>query len=353
MTRTSQASVPNAGPAQKLAVLGGGAFGTALACAFSRRFPEVGLWLHEPEAAERLASSRRHPTLAWMPPLSAAIRPTADLAEVLSRATYVICALPTDVYGDFLAQHASKLPAAPLYLVASKGARLGADGAVETPRRWIEAALAQAGHRDTRVALLSGPSFAREVAEERFTALVLAHEASEALHDDAAFLSGPKLRLYLNDDPVGVELGGALKNVMAIAAGFMDARDFGENAKAAFIARALAEMTRLAEGLGAKRETLAGLSGLGDLLLTCHGAQSRNRTFGEHLGRGLSVAAARAAAGGVVEGEKTAAAAYAAAERLGLRAFIAEHVHKVVSGQLSPSVALEKLGEWSPISEHL
>ncbi len=353
MTEPHHAPEPSERPPQKLAVLGGGAFGTSLACAFAQRFPEVGLWLHEPEAAAHLAASRRHPTLSWMPRLGASIKPSADLSAVLSGATYVICALPTDVYGSFLATHANLLPAAPLYLMASKGARLGADGAVETPRRWLAATLAKAGHREARVALLSGPSFAREVAEGRFTALVLAHEASERLLDDATFLSGPKLRLYLNDDPVGVELGGALKNVMAIAAGFMDARDFGENAKAAFIARALAEMTRLAEGLGAKRDTLAGLSGLGDLLLTCHGAQSRNRTFGEHLGRGLSVTAARAAAGGVVEGEKTAAAAYAAAERLGARAFIAEHVHKVVSGHISPSVALENLSEWSPVSEHL
>lgn len=331
---------------ERLAVVGAGTFGFALAHALAEAFEDTQLLARNEVAAVTLQRSRQHPQHSVT--LSPRVTVTAAPAQALAHAGVVVFALPTAAYPEWLKAYAHLLPNEAATLIASKGARLSEAGELQTPRLW----LGETRGSLARCYLLSGPSFAAPLARGEFTALVLGHHGErEAAALLAQRLSTPSRRIYLSDDPRGLELGGALKNVMAIAAGFMAGAGFGPNAEAAFIARAMAELCRLGTALGASASTLHGLGGLGDLSLTCRGAQSRNRRFGEAVGRGESIPAARAAAGGVVEGEATAATAHALARKHQVRAFITEHVHRVAAGQLAVSDALEALANWQPTDE--
>jgi glycerol-3-phosphate dehydrogenase (NAD(P)+) len=228
------------------------------------------------------------------------------------------------------------LPRDAILVSAAKGLEIG------TLQRMSEVIAQETGDRHP-VVVLSGPSFAAEVARRAPTALVAASASAQAVADVQDELRGPFLRLYGSDDVVGVEIGGALKNTIAIAAGVVEALDLGHNALAALITRGLAEITRLACRMGGRRETLAGLSGLGDLVLTCTGTLSRNRHVGLELGRGRPIQAIVAGMRMVAEGVRTTTAALAMGERYGVEMPITAQMAEVLAGRKSPREAVGDL----------
>lgn len=258
-----------------IGVIGAGAFGTALAIALGRERRSVTLWLRDPDAAARLAETRLNATHLPGATLPETVSVSADLAD-LAAARVILLAIPMQALAGFLAQNAAVLPSVPV-VACCKGIDLAT---LNGPTSVISAA-----RPDVAVAILTGPSFAADIAKGLPTALTLACDGgeAEALQHQ---LSTANLRLYRTTDVIGAELGGALKNVVAIAAGVVIGAGLGDSARAALMTRGYAEMQRLALGLGARPETLAGLSGLGDLVLTCTSLQSRNLRFGIALGAG-------------------------------------------------------------------
>jgi glycerol-3-phosphate dehydrogenase (NAD(P)+) len=306
-----------------VAVVGAGAWGTALALALAERGP-VRLFTWEPEHARSLAQSRENRTFLPGFPLVAAVEPTAELAFALTGAELVVLALPSQAVRSVLGAARAALPEVPL-VIASKGIESG------TWMLLTEVVADVLGPAAARRALvLSGPSFALEVARRLPTNLVVAaadHALSVAVQNRMAT---ERLRIYSSDDPVGVQVGGALKNVIAIAAGACDGLGFGYNTRAALITRGLAEMARLAAAKGGNVLTLAGLAGLGDLVLTCTGELSRNRTVGVELGRGAKLDDVLRNLGHVAEGVPTAEAAHRLAEQFGVELPISSEVYRVL-----------------------
>lgn len=327
-----------------LAIFGSGAWGTALAMAWGRQGAKVALWGHPPEAIQELAASRQHPRLPGAE-LPLTVTPVQDPARAF-RAPIWISALPTQVSPEVWERLARTTPLRPELLIhVSKG--ILQDG----HRRLSEALEPAVG---VPVGVLSGPSFADEVALDLPAAVVLALPGAieeERAQQLQALLATPRLRLYLSRDVAGVELCGALKNVLSIAAGLQEALGLGSNARAALVTRGLAEMARLVERLGGKPETVMGLAGMGDLLLTTTGPQSRNRRFGEMIGRGLSPAQATAALGEqVVEGVFTTQAALALAADTGVELPITREVARLLEGA-DPKDAVARLMQRSLKSE--
>jgi glycerol-3-phosphate dehydrogenase (NAD(P)+) len=306
-----------------VAVVGAGAWGTALSLALAERGP-VRLFTWDGAHARALAEAREN--RAFLPgfELPEGVEPTADLARALAGAELVVVALPSQAVRDVLGRARDVLPEVPLVL-ASKGIES------ESFLLLTEVVADVLGPDVARRALvLSGPSFALEVARRLPTNLVVAatsHELSVAVQSRMAT---ERLRIYSSDDPVGVQVGGALKNVIAIAAGACDGLGFGYNTRAALITRGLAEMARLAAAKGGNVRTLAGLAGLGDLVLTCTGELSRNRTVGVELGRGARLEAVLSGLGHVAEGVPSAEAAHRLAERLGVELPISSEVYRVL-----------------------
>jgi glycerol-3-phosphate dehydrogenase (NAD(P)+) len=306
-----------------VAVVGAGAWGTALALALTERGP-VRLYTWEAEHARALAGAREN--RAFLPgfQLPLAIEPTADLARALEGAELVVLTLPSQAVRSVLVAARDALPEVPL-VIASKGIE---SGTWMLLTEVVADVLGPAVARRTLV--LSGPSFALEVARRLPTNVVVAaadHELSVTVQNRMAT---ERLRIYSSSDPVGVEVGGALKNVIAIAAGACDGLGFGYNTRAALITRGLAEMARLAAAKGGNVLTLAGLAGLGDLVLTCTGELSRNRTVGVELGRGARLEDVLQNLGHVAEGVPTAEAAHSLAERLGVELPISSEVYRVL-----------------------
>ena len=301
-------------------VLGAGAFGTALAVALSANGP-VTLWGRD------VNWGRENPRLPGVT-LPGAIAVTDDLASAL-RADTVLLALPAQALRGFLDQHADPLNGKRLVSTA-KG--------IDLQRLTGPSALIATACPDATVAVLTGPSFAADIARGLPTALTLACGDDAVAVDLQKMLSTPVLRLYRTNDVIGAELGGALKNVIAIAAGVVIGAGFGDSARAAIITRGFAEMTRLATHLGARTETLVGLSGLGDLTLTCTSAQSRNFRFGQALGQGETFDPLT-----TVEGAATARAVTALGTKLGIDMPIAAMVAKLSEGGASVSTAAEYL----------
>ena len=295
----------------KIAVVGAGSWGTALALVAARNGHETWLWARRPEVAGELRSARENAVYLPGVAFPENLRPTASLAEALDGAAIVVSVVPSHGTRAVLGEIRPLLGSDAVLVGASKGIEN------ESLMRMSEVAGDELG-RDVaaRFVALSGPSFAAEVARGEPTAIVAASagEASALLVQRA--LSSTTFRVYTNDDVVGVELGGALKNVIAIATGGVTGLGFGNNSIAAIITRGLAEMTRLAVRMGGRVETLAGLAGLGDLVLTCTGALSRNRHVGIELGRGRALADVLGEMREVAEGVKTTRASHA----LGLRA---------------------------------
>lgn len=327
-----------AGP---IGIAGAGAWGTALANAAASAGNDVVLWMRSPEQAMALAATRTNERFLPGVPLHDRIRPTADLDELAS-ARAVLLVTPAQTTREMAAALAAILrPEAPLVLCA-KG--------IERQTNAFLCDVVESVRPGAPVAVLSGPSFADDVARGLPTAVTLACRNTRLAESLATALSGSTLRIYHSRDVRGVEIGGAAKNVLAIACGAVAGKGLGESAKAALIARGFAELLRFAHAYGAKAETLMGLSGLGDLVLTCSSAQSRNFAFGMRLGQGLS--AAEAAGGKLVEGAATASALVALARAKNVDMPIAEAVEQILSGAWTIDQAVDALMNRPIKSEH-
>jgi glycerol-3-phosphate dehydrogenase (NAD(P)+) len=314
-------------------VLGGGAWGTALASHAARAGLPVRLWVRESDVAAAVNERRENPAYLPGAELPAGLRATTRLAESVADAEAVIVAVPSEYCREVYRQAAPHLPKAALLVSATKGLE------IDTLLRMTEVAAAEAPAHAR--AVLSGPSFALEVARSLPTAVVVASDDHDAAERVQHALAPRAFRVYSSEDVVGVELAGALKNVIAIAAGIVDGLGYGHNTVAALVTRGLAEISRLAVALGGRPDTLAGLAGLGDLVLTCTGGLSRNRTVGQRLGRGQSLA--EASAGLHPEGVRTTLAAVALAERHGIDLPIARQMKGVLYAGKPPREALEEL----------
>jgi glycerol-3-phosphate dehydrogenase (NAD(P)+) len=331
-----------------VAVLGAGAWGTAIACHLSARAASkslVTLWARDEAQAGALAASREN--IRYLPGVTLApqIVVTADLA-VAARASVLLAAVPITALPALAQQLAATGTRAPLVWLAK--------GFVPAPALDAGVALAHqviAPLWPAPVGVASGPSFAEEVARGLPTALTVAATDPALAAQVAALLRGDTLRAYESDDITGVEVGGAIKNVLAIAAGASDGLGFGHNARAALITRGLAETGRLSEALGGQRESLMGLAGLGDLVLTCTGNLSRNRRVGLGLAEGKTLTAILAELGHVAEGVAAARAARVLAAHHGVAMPICEAVDRVLYEHLSPRVAVMELLRREPRSE--
>jgi glycerol-3-phosphate dehydrogenase (NAD(P)+) len=321
------------GGIDRAAVLGAGSWGTALSVHLGHAGHDVALWGPDAALMESMAAARTNPTYLPDATLSDRVRPLADLAQALDGARYVVAALPSHVLRDVVRDAAPHLAPGAVLVSAAKG--LDASSLM----RMSEVMAAETDGRYP-VVVLSGPSFASEVARGCPTALVAASSDPAAMSAVQDEFRTSYFRLYGSDDVVGVELGGALKNVIAIAAGVVESLDLGHNAMAALITRGLAEISRLACAMGGRRDTLAGLSGLGDLVLTCTGTLSRNRQVGIELGRGRSLDAILAGMHMVAEGVNTTRAALALGEKYGVELPIAAEMAAVLDGVRTPHEAL-------------
>ena len=321
---------------RQAAVLGAGSFGTALAVHLSRIGHDVRLWARDPDLAQQMTVLRANPVYLTDLTLGPSVTPTADLDEALAGADLVVCAVPSHGARQVLGRAAPAIAPHATIVSAIKGLEEG------TLLRMSELISTLLG-AERPVVALSGPSFAAEVGRGLPTAVVAASLDEDAVRLVQEEFRSPYLRLYGSTDVVGVEIGGALKNVIAIAAGVVEGMGIGQNALAGLITRGLAEMSRLACTLGGRRETLAGLAGLGDLVLTCTGALSRNRHVGIELAHGRSLEEIVGSTKMIAEGIRTTGAALALGERAGVELPIATQMADVLTGRRSPSAALEEL----------
>lgn len=320
-----------------VAVLGAGSFGTCLAMLCSRNAP-VCLWARNPATAERIERERSNPQHLSDLVLPDSVHATADLEGALRGAELVIAAVPSHSLRSVMQQAAAFVERDAIVLSSVKGIE------PETGKLMheiLQEVLPPNCH--PRLACLSGPSFALEIAEKRPTVVTVACQEEAYAIAVQSSLSCPWFRCYSTDDVVGVELGGALKNIIAIAVGMSDGIGLGTNARAALMTRGLAEITRLAVAMGARPETLGGLAGMGDLVLTCTGDLSRNRRVGLALGEGRELQAVLEEIGEVVEGVRTTPAACRLARRMGVELPISERVRQVLDGEISPQEAGEAL----------
>ena len=319
-----------------VAVLGVGSWGTALALLLARNGYPVRLWGHDPDEVAPLGRDRENRRYLPGIPFPAGLTVSADLAATLTGVDLALVVVPSHAYRATLEQVRPYLPATAGLAWATKGLEPGSG-------RFLHEVTAEVLGETWPAAVISGPSFASEVAQGLPTAVtVAAHEVDHA-RQVAMVLHGSNLRAYTSTDVIGVELGGAIKNVLAIAAGIADGLGFGANARAALITRGLAEMVRLGLAAGGQRETFMGLTGVGDLVLTCTDDQSRNRRFGLAIGRGEPVETALAAIGQVVEGAATAREALRLARSRRVEMPITEQVDRVLHHGQNPRRAVELL----------
>jgi glycerol-3-phosphate dehydrogenase (NAD(P)+) len=319
---------------QTVGVVGAGAWGTALAQLCARAGLGVTLWTREPALATALAKTRRNDLYLPGVALSPAIGATSDLAA-LGAADLILATTPAQHLRGVLADLAPHLREGAPVILCAKGVEQGS-------LKLMTQVLAEVLPRG-RAAVLSGPSFAADVARGLPTAVTLA--CPDLMLGDALAraLATPAFRPYLTDDLIGAEAGGAVKNVLAIACGVCEGRSLGRSAHAALITRGFAEMTRFGVALGGRAETLAGLCGLGDLVLTCSSPQSRNMSVGLALGRGETVSAALAGKRSVAEGVASAPAVRALARQLGVETPLCEAVARIVAGEIGVERAIEDL----------
>jgi glycerol-3-phosphate dehydrogenase (NAD(P)+) len=305
------------------AVVGAGAWGTALADMLVKNGHGVRLWAREPDVAEGICT--RHENVRFLAGfvLSTALAATPSVSDAVRGAELVLFAVPSAYLRSVVERAAPDIQPEATLAVATKGIEPG------TLAVMTQVVLEATGHRHPVVAL-SGPSFATEVAAGQPTAVVAASASMEAAELVQHVLASHAFRVYTHPDVLGVELGGSLKNVMAVATGISDGLGLGANSRAALVTRGLAEMTRLGVALGAQASTFAGLAGLGDLVLTCTGALSRNRAVGEAVGRGQTLAEALAHRETVAEGVVTAQSAQALAQRTGVEMPIVRAVNRVL-----------------------
>ncbi len=319
----------------ELAVLGAGSWGTALAILLARQGARVRLWGHQKEAVEALRRDRENREFLPGVAFPDSLTPTASLTESLEDADDILVVVPSHAFVEVVDQIAALRPETRTLSWATKGL------APHSARPLHEIAAERLPK--AQLAVLSGPTFAGEVARGLPTAITVAGTDREYAERIAERLHSETFRAYTSDDLIGVEIGGASKNVMAIAAGIADGLGFGANARAALITRGLAEITRLGLALGGQPETFMGLAGLGDLILTCTDDQSRNRRMGLALARGLSVEQARKEIGQAVEGIATTREVFQLARRLEIEMPITEQTFRIIYEGLDPRVAVRNL----------
>ncbi|KXX65697.1 NAD(P)H-dependent glycerol-3-phosphate dehydrogenase [Marichromatium gracile] len=330
-------------PSARIAVIGAGSWGTALALQLVANGHQVRLWSHEPEQIAALQRDRENRQFLPGVALPAGLIPTASLAEALADASDCLVVVPSHAFRTVARQLAGHLSKGFGVAWATKGLDPGSNQLLH------QVAQEELGERP--LAVVSGPSFAREVGDGLPTAVTVAAEREPFAQHVAGLLHGGRFRAYTSSDMVGVEICGAAKNVLAIATGIADGLGFGANTRAALITRGLAELIRLGQALGGRPETFMGLAGMGDLVLTCTDDQSRNRRMGLALARGESIEAARARIGQEVEGVITAKAIHGLAQRLGIEMPISEQVYLVLHAGVSPAQATQALLEREPKPE--
>lgn len=308
--------------ARPVAIVGAGSWGTALAHLLAGAGRAVRLWSRTPEIADQINGEGVNRDYLEGIALNPGIRATTDFAAALHDAEAVVCATPSHAARQVLEQARPSIPGGALIVSAAKGLEVDT---LFTVSQVIEAVLPGA-----RPVILSGPSFAREVAEGHPTAVVAAGRDPERTARVQALFSTARFRVYTNEDVLGVELAGALKNVLALASGIVEGLGYGHNTRAALITRGLAEITRLGVAMGAQPRTFAGLAGMGDLILTCTGTLSRNRKVGLELARGRSLQAILGEMRMVAEGVNTTRAALRLAERHDVEVPITNEVHAIL-----------------------
>ncbi|MEE1938602.1 NAD(P)H-dependent glycerol-3-phosphate dehydrogenase [Streptomyces sp. TRM 70361] len=321
----------------RVAVYGTGSWGTAFAMVLADAGCEVTLWGRRAELAEAVNTTRTNPDYLPDVTLPDTVRATTDPAEAADGARFAVLAVPSQTLRGNLSRWAPLLPPDTVLVSLMKGVELG------TAKRMSEVIGEVAGAGPDRIAVLSGPNLAREIAERQPAASVVACRDEEVARRLQTACHTPYFRPYTNTDVVGCELGGAVKNVIALAVGIADGMGLGDNAKASLITRGLAETTRLGLAMGADAHTFAGLAGLGDLVATCSSPLSRNHTFGTNLGKGMTLQETIAVTRQTAEGVKSCESVLALARRHGVDMPITETVVGIVHEGKPPLVALKEL----------
>jgi len=338
MTSMTESAIARTGRPERVAVIGGGSWGTALADRLAANGNDTLLWAYEPELAAEI--NTEHTNSLYLPGIN--LHPTlvctGDLEEAVQERSIVLLVTPVQVMRGVLKQLAPHIATDAIIANASKGIELDT---LQTVSQICGELLGDGAL--ARYVALSGPTFAREVAQELPSLIVAASLNASVAGRVQKALSSLCLRVYTNSDVVGVELGGAVKNVIAIAAGICDGLGFGHNARAALITRGLSEMNRLGQAMGAKTATFAGLAGMGDLVLTCTGDLSRNRTVGFKLGQGMNLTDILAEMSMVAEGVKSAASVYQLSRKLGAEMPIVEKTYQILHENKPARLAVMEL----------
>lgn len=321
---------------ERIAVLGGGGWGTALAVHLAKLGNDVRLWARDKTIVAELIGDRVNRTYLPEIEVPASVKPTADLQQALEGASCMVAAVPSHGTRDVIRHAKPFVSSGAVVVSATKGLE------VETLFRMSEVIGQELGPSQP-IIVLSGPSFSLEFARGEPTAVAVAGRDEDALASVQHGFRSAYFRLYATEDVTGVEIGGAMKNIIAIAAGAVESLGLGDNVRSALITRGLAEISRLAVAVGGRRETLAGLSGLGDLVLTCTGKLSRNRSVGIQLGRGRALPEILAEMRTVAEGVRTTRAALALGERHGVELPITTQMADVLAGRKTPRGAVEEL----------
>lgn len=321
-----------------LAIIGGGSWGTALAIILAPRFPRVRLWVYEADLAARMRETRENDVYLPGCRLPRHVEVVSQLPDALHEAEIVLSAIPSHLVRALYQQMLPFLNGSMVFVSATKGLENGTLLRMsEVIRDVLRERLAP------RIAVISGPTFAFEVARFEPTALVVASTDCALVEIVQGAFSGPTFRLYANSDPIGVEIGGSVKNVVAIGAGVVHGLGLGHNAMAALVTRGLAEITRLAVTMGGSAQTLAGLAGLGDLVLTCSGDLSRNRMVGIELAHGRKLEEIVSSMKMVAEGIKTTTAVSDLSKRHSVELPIAEQMVQMLQFGISPRTAIQRL----------
>ena len=323
----------------RCAVVGGGAWGTALADMLATSGHDVRLWALEADVIRSVNATHQNPVFLPGFTLAPALVAAGDHSAVLSGAEFVIYATPSQHLREIARAGQAHVATDAVCAVASKG--------IEAGTLALMSDVVADELKGREVVAVSGPTFAAEVAARMPTAIVAASTSHAAARITQDVMSNATFRVYTHDDVIGVELGGALKNVMAVATGIVEGVGLGYNSRAALITRGIAEMTRLGVALGARGSTFAGLAGIGDLVLTCTGALSRNHQVGIELAKGRKLAEIIGSMRTVAEGVKTTRATVALAARHGVEMPITRQVHRILEGEVSPRDAIRELMERS------
>ena len=329
----------------KIAILGDGGWGTALAIGLCEKKPDVSLWGVFKDYIEKVSKTRENVKFLKGVKIPKAVHVTPSLKDALSDAALVILAVPSKYLRDILNKVKEAGCENPIYISAAKG--IESDSLMRMSEV-IEDVLG----KSAMLAAISGPSIAIEVAKGLPTTIVASSPKTEIVKKVQDILMSERLRVYTSDDLIGVELGGSLKNIVAIAAGISDSLGFGTNTKAAILTRGLAEITRLGVAMGAKKETFAGLSGMGDLITTCISPYSRNRWFGQMLGKGKKTKDIVSGTEMVVEGVTTAKSAYALSQKYGVDMPMTKEVYSIIYNDKSPKDVVRDLMLRSAKPEH-